>query len=302
MAPVKVAVAGATGNVGLPVIQALLDANYSVTALTRKGSNSASKLPQSSNLTVKEVDYTSVSDLKAALEGIKVVVSTLATTSIGEQYPLIDASIAAGVERILPSEFGSDLDNPKTAALPVFKYKVEVQNYLKAKVKENPNFSYTLLYTGPFFDWGLEHGFFLNPAKHSGVLYNGGDAKFSTTTLKTIGRAVVGVIEHLAETANRAVYVHDTVTTQNKLIAYAKEKDGKEWDTSVKSTKDVYQESLDELTKGGDIGKAMVGFILSGIFGGDETGASYEGRTDNALLGIKELSEQEVKEVVQRFV
>ncbi|KIW24722.1 uncharacterized protein PV07_10417 [Cladophialophora immunda] len=302
MAPVKVAVAGATGNLGLPVVQALLDANYSVTALTRKGSNSASKLPQSSNITVKEVDYSSVPDLTAALEGIKVVVSTLATTSVGEQNPLIDASIAAGVERFLPSEFGSDTCNPKTSALPVFKYKVATQDYLKAKVKEHPSFSYTLVITGPFFDWGLQHGFILNPAKHAGTLFNGGDATFSTTTLKSIGQAVVGVIEHLAETANRPVYVHDTATTQNKLIAYAKEKDGQDWDTPVKSTKELYQESMAELTKGGDIGKAMVGFILSGIFGGEETGGSFEGRTDNQLLGLKELSEQQVKAIVQSTV
>ncbi|EXJ72763.1 uncharacterized protein A1O5_03910 [Cladophialophora psammophila CBS 110553] len=302
MAPLKVAVAGATGNLGLPVVNALVAANYPITVLTRKGSNSASKLPQSSNITIKEVDYSSIPELTAALEGVKVVVSTLATTSVGEQNPLIDASVAAGVERFLPSEFGSDTCNPKTAALPVFKYKVATQDYLKAKVKENPNFSYTLVITGPFFDWGLQHGFVLNPAKHSGTLYNGGDAKFSTTTLKSIGQAVVGVIEHLAETANRPVYVNDTVTTQNKLIAYAKEKDGKDWDAPVKMTKVLYQESMDELTKGGDIGKAMVGFILSGIFGGEETGGSFEGRTDNELLGLKGLSEQEVKEIVQSNV
>ncbi|KIY00487.1 uncharacterized protein Z520_04172 [Fonsecaea multimorphosa CBS 102226] len=302
MAPVKVAVAGATGNIGLPVVKALLDANYSVIALTRKGSNSASKLPQSSNLAVKEVDYTSVPDLTAALEGVKVVVSTLATSSIGEQNPLIDASIAAGVERFLPSEFGSDTCNPKTAALPVFKFKVATQEYLKTKVSENPKFSYTLVITGPFFDWGLQHGFFLNPAKHTGTLYNGGDVVFSTTTLGSIAQAVVGVVGHLAETANRPVYVHDTATTQNKLIAYAKEKDGKDWDTSVKSTKDIYQESMTELTKGGDIGKAMVGFILSSIFGGEEMGGTFVGRTDNALLGLKELSEQQVKEIIQSLV
>ncbi|OAP58316.1 hypothetical protein AYL99_07406 [Fonsecaea erecta] len=302
MAPVKVAIAGATGNLGLPLVKAFLDANYSVIALTRKGSSSASKLPQSSNLTVKEVDYTSVPDLTAALQGVKVVVSTLATASIGEQNPLIDASVAAGVERFLPSEFGSDTCNPKTAAFPVFKFKVATQEYLKSKAKENPSFSYTLVITGPFFDWGLEYGFFLNPAKHSATLYDGGDAIFSTTTLKSIAKAVIGVIEHLPETANRAVYVHDTATTQNKLIAYAKEKDGKDWDTTVKSTKDIYQESLAELTSGGDIGKAMVGFILSGIFGGKETGGSFEGRTDNELLGLKEMTEQEVKEVIQSLL
>ncbi|ETI27914.1 hypothetical protein G647_00363 [Cladophialophora carrionii CBS 160.54] len=298
----KVALAGATGNIGVPTLKALLAANHDVVVLTRKGSNSASKLPQASNLTIKEVDYKSVDELTSALQGVKVVVSTLASASIGEQNPLIDAAVAAGVERFLPSEFGSDTVNPVTSKMPVFKYKVETQEYLKEKAAQNPSFSYTLVITGPFFDWGLEHGFILNPKGHSGTLWNGGDVNFSTTTLASIGQAVVGVVAHLDETKNRAVYVHDAVTTQNKLIAYAKEKDGKEWDTTVKSTKDVYDESLKELQSGGDIGKAMVGFILSGIFGGKETGGSFEGRDDNKLLGLKGYSEHEVKALVQSFV
>jgi len=302
MAPIKVALAGATGNVGLPILDALLEANHPVVVLTRKDSSNNSKLPNSSNITVKEVDYNSVSELTAALEDVKVVVSTLATAVVGAQDPLIDASIAAGVERFLPSEFGSDTVNPNTSKLPVFKYKVDTQKYLESKVKENPNFSYTLLITGPFFDWGLKVGFILNPAKHTGTLYNGGDAKFSTTTLASIGKAVVGVVANLSETKNKAVYVHDTVTTQNQLIAYAKEKDGKEWDTTTKDTKELYEESMKELQGGGDIGKAMVGFILSGIFGGEETGGHYEGRDQSELLGVKRMSESEVKAVAQKYL
>ncbi|KAJ9608260.1 hypothetical protein H2200_007248 [Cladophialophora chaetospira] len=299
---VKVALAGATGNVGLPILRALLAAKHDVVVLSRKGSNNTSKLPKSSNITVKEVDYTSVSELTSALEGVKVVISTLATESIGQQNPLIDAAVAAGVSRFLPSEFGSDTVNPFVSKLPVFKFKVATQDYLKEKAKENSSFSYTFLITGPFFDWGLEHGFILNPKNHSGTRFNGGDVKFSATTLKSIGDAVAGVVAHLDETKNRAVYVYDKTTTQNQLIAYAKEKDGKEWDAPEKSTKDLYDESLKGLQSGGDIGKAMVGFILSGIFGGEETGGSFEGRDDNKLLGVKEYTDEQVKELVQSFV
>src|ERR1700761_2524201 len=272
MAPVRVAVAGATGTLGVPLITSLLAADHDIVVLTRKGSDSASKLPKASNLTVKEVDYTSVSDLASALQGVKVVVSTLATASVGGQNPLVDAAVTAGVERFIPSEYGCDTVNPVTAKLPVFQFKVATQEYLKEKAAQNPNFSYTLVMTGPFLDWGLAHGFILNPKGHSGTLYNGGDAKFSSTTLASIAQAVVGVISHLQETKNRAVYVHDTVTTQNTLIAYAKEKDGKEWDLTPKTTQAAYDESLKELQSGGDIGKAMVGFILSSIFGGEKTG------------------------------
>src|SRR5690242_16544214 len=104
----KVAVAGATGNVGIPILKELLAAGFSVTALTRQGSSSASKLPSDANLTVKEVDFTSVPSLTEALKGHFAVVSTLATIAVGSQDLLIDAAAAAGVTRFIPSEFGSD--------------------------------------------------------------------------------------------------------------------------------------------------------------------------------------------------
>jgi hypothetical protein len=298
--PVKVALAGATGNIGLPILNALLGANHQVVVLTREGSNNTSKLPKSSNITVKEVDYASIESLRPALEGVKVVVSTLATESIGAQTPLIDASIAAGVERFLPSEFGSDTFNDYTSKLPVFQGKVGTRRYLQEKVKENPNFSYTCLITGPFFDWGLKMGFILNPAKASGNVFDGGDVPFSTTTLKGIGQAVVGVISHLADTKNRAVYVRDATVTQNQLIKYAKEKNpDAKWDITEKDTKEQYEWSQAELKKeGGNIGAAMVGFITTSIFGGKEKGGDFEGRDDSVILGVKKHSDEEIKSIV----
>jgi nucleoside-diphosphate-sugar epimerase len=302
MAPTKIAVAGATGNIGLPIVEALLAANFEVLALSRKGSKNVSVLPKSPKLTIKEVDYSSESELKQVLEGVQSVVSTLATASLEDQKPLIDAAFAAGVERFIPSEYGCDTTNPVTAKLPVFKYKVMMHDVLKAHAASNPRFSYSLLMTGPFFDWGLNHGFFLAPKNHSATLWNGGDVPFSTATVKDIAQAVVGIISHQAETKNRAVYVQSTITTQNKLITYAKEKDGKEWDTTVKSTQEGYDDSMKLLQSGSDIGKAMVGFILYGIFSSHKTGANWDDKHDNELLGVTQLTEQQVKEVVQSFV
>ncbi|KIV81056.1 hypothetical protein PV11_08508 [Exophiala sideris] len=297
---VKVAIAGGTGNLGPAIVNALLNANYHVTVLTRKGSNSASKLPKHANISVAEVDYSSVESLTEALKGHKVVVSTVGTELLGGQNPLIDAAIAAGVTRFLPSEFGSNTPNPKSSQLPVFQPKVATQKYLKEKAAENPNFSYTLVINGPFFDWGIKVGFVANPAKHAITVYNGGDIPFSATNLDTIGQAVVGVIEHLDETKNRPVYIQSTATTQNQLIAYGKEKDGKDWDVTPKDTKQVYKESLAELQKGadGNIGAAMVGFIFTSVFE-EGYGGNWSDKTDNELLGLKEMSDNDVKAFVQ---
>lgn len=302
MSGTKVALAGATGNLGPFILNALLDAGFTVTVLSRKGGNS-SKVPQNPNVTIKEVDYTSVESLKSAIQGVEVVISNVGSEALGAQNPLIDASVAAGVKRFLPSEFGSNLGNSNTAALPVFGAKVSTAKYLEEVAAKNPNFTYTLVYNGPFLDWGIAVGFIVNPKEHKATLYNGGDRAFSATTLPTIGKAVVGVIKNQAKTANRAVYIQDATTTQNKLIAYAKEKDGKDWETSAVDTEENRQSSLKALQSGNveNIGLLMVGFIMSAVFQ-DGYGGEWSATSDNELLGIKGYTEEEVKKLVQSHV
>lgn len=301
----KVAIAGATGNVGLPILNNFLAVGYPVTVLTRKGSNSTSKLPKNANITIREVDYSDVASLTDALKGIDVVVSTLATVSLGGQKPLVDAAVAAGVQRFIPSEFGSDTSNPKTAQLPVFKGKIETLEHLKSKAAaSNGSFSYTQIFNGPFFDWGLQIGFIVNPAKHTAVVYNGGDVPFSTTTLDSIGKAVVGVVRNLDKTANRPVYIQDALVTQNQLIQYAKDKDGVEWSITHKDTEQIRQEVLAQLNKGGDIpniGALLASLISSAIYN-KEYGGNYTGHLDNDLLGIKGFSDDEVRNLVQSLL
>ena len=64
---------------------------------------------------------------------------------IENQSIVIDAAIAAGVKRFLPSDFGSDYENSKTKLLPIFGQKVVIRNYLKEKAAVNPDFTYTFV-------------------------------------------------------------------------------------------------------------------------------------------------------------
>ena len=292
--------AGATGDLGVPIVKALLAAGYHVTALTREGSNNTSRLPKSSNLSVAQVDYSSVQSLEAALRGHAVVISTLTSTSVGDQNPLIDAAIAAGVARFIPSEFGSDVLNEKRNQLPVFEGKVKTHEYLKAAAAKHPGFAYTVICTGAFLDWGL-HGFVVNVPERTAIIYNGGDVPFSATNLDTIGRAVVGVIEHLPETANRPVYIHDAVVTQNQLIRYAKEKDGREWKVTHKSTEEMRLSSLEQVAKGNTDWSVLQNFVFSSFLG-EGYGIEFSDHLDNELLGIKGLTEAEVRELVESLL
>ncbi|KAE8317872.1 hypothetical protein BDV41DRAFT_591384 [Aspergillus transmontanensis] len=302
MRSTQIALAGATGNLGIPILKALLDAEYHVTVLSRIGGNS-SKLKPHPNQTIQEVDFTSVQSLTPALQNVDVVVSCLATSAIGSQNPLIDAAVAAGVKRFIPAEFGMDSLNPLSVQLPVCAPKAATQKYLLDKSNHHPEFTFTSIANGLFLDWCLETGIILDLKQHTATLYNGGDVPFSATKLADVAKGVLGVIEHQVETANRVVYIHSALVTQNRLIQYAKDKDRKAWETVVKDTDDVRKESLAELAKGdrADVDAAMLGFSIVGC-GDSSYGCDFSGHLDNELLGVKEMSEVELRMLVESYL
>ncbi|KAF2708414.1 oxidoreductase CipA-like protein [Pleomassaria siparia CBS 279.74] len=309
MLTTHVALAGASGNLGLPILDMLLNAGMYVTVLSRINGNS-SKLCPHQNLTIKEVDFTSVTCIASALSGVEVVVSCLATLAIGSQNPLIDAAIAAGVKRFIPAEFGMDSQNPLAAQLPVCAPKVATQSYLldKSMVSNyddnKEGFTYTAIANGMFLDWGLKMGILVDLKRHTATLYNGGHVPFSATTLADVAKAVLGVIQHREQTENRVVYVQSALVTQNQLLRYARDKDGVEWETVSKSTEEIRKESLDELEKGpeaADVEAAMLGFCICGMWD-VEYGCDFSAHLDNGLLGVEGLGEDGVRNLVESFL
>jgi hypothetical protein len=119
---------------------------YSVSVLSRQSSTYE---PQA-GIKLLKTDYTHES-LVAALKGQDAVVSTISGTAIEAQKKVIDAAIAAGVKRYIPSEFGSDTTNPLALEyFPGWAQKVEVRKYLESKQDQ---IEWTVILTGLFFDW-----------------------------------------------------------------------------------------------------------------------------------------------------
>ncbi|KIM94044.1 hypothetical protein OIDMADRAFT_45857 [Oidiodendron maius Zn] len=230
----NVAVTGAAGDLGTPVLNAIVNSRrFNVTVLVR----SASKAAFPSSVKIVEVDFTSVSSLTDALKGQDALVSTVGTSGLQGQTLLIDACVAAGVSRFLPSEFGSDLDSKKVKALPSFSYKVVVNKHAKEAVRRNPNFSYTNV---------------CNDYESSKPrIYDSGDQLFSTTTLASVGKAVVGVLLHPEETKNRAVRVHDMSISQNRILAIARKlAPNKNYEPYHDNTDEMFQNANDKIAKG----------------------------------------------------
>ena len=300
MSPIKtVALAGAAGNLGPAILDALLAAgSFEVTIITREGSNST--FPP--GIKVIPVDYSSLDSLTTAFRGQDAVVSTLAMVALDTQTRMIDAAIAAGVKRFLPSEFGSDTYNPKSRALPVFHGKIVIQDYLERKSKES-SLTYTPIITAGFFDFLLKLGMIINFKDRKATLYDGGDRRISVTRLSAIGTAVVGVLQHPEETKNRPVYVHEAVITQNQVLKIAQDAaPDQKWETEVVDTEELERKAVEGL-KGPEEKRSpglLYNFLYRAIFGEGYGGAMT--KTDNELLGVKMMSEEEVKTLVEGFV
>jgi hypothetical protein len=207
-----------------------------LTVLSR--SSSASIFPAS--VKVLHVDYTSIESLTAALKGQDAVISAVGNEGLPGQSVLVDASIAAGVKRFLPSEFGLDTGNSKAAALPVFGYKVATRKHIEEKVAAGAGITYTYVINGPFLDWGLERQMLLNWDGEGTRIYDGGNQLISTTTLHSVGLAVVGVLDHYDETKNKSVFVQDIQISQNRLLELAKKiQPNKNWEPTEVSLAEI---------------------------------------------------------------
>jgi NmrA-like family len=159
---------GAGGNAGPAILTELMKSPFNVSVLSRADSKSI--FPP--GVKVIKSDYSHES-LVAALQvsspfcspkhhnieliystqGSDAVISLVGATNMVEvEKKLINASIDAGVSHFVPSQFGSDLDDPRCVSLvPMFEVKREILDYLREK--QGSGLSWTGIYSGPFLDW-----------------------------------------------------------------------------------------------------------------------------------------------------
>ncbi|CAK7212229.1 hypothetical protein SCUCBS95973_001391 [Sporothrix curviconia] len=256
MAIKNVVVAGGTGALGTPITNALVQAGFNVTVFTREGSTSTPPAGTS----VKQVDYKSVDSLKAALAGQDAVVSVLGSFVIGEQQPLAEVAVAPGssIKRFIPSEFG--INTRKTRDTPIGKIlggKTLLVDFLTEAAAKNPNFAWTGISSGHFFDWGLTHGSLgLDAKTHTATIYDSGNERYHASNLPFIGKAVAAVLRQAGtpedKTANKYIEIASFTPTQNEVLAAVQAlTPGQEW-TVVHAKSDEAQKDAEERLSKGD--------------------------------------------------
>ena len=293
----NVAITGASGSLGSVVLQKLLNAkDLNVLVLRRNGSSAA--FP--AEVKVIDVDFDSIDSLTAALQGQDAVIATVGMGGVAPQIKLIDAAIAAGVQRFIPSEFGSDLSVPKTRALPVFGEKVKVSDYLHEKAAAG-KITYTDVYNSAFADWGLKMNFILDHSNYQPKMWDGGNSTFSTTTLDSVANGVVGILSHLDETKNRPVYLEDMKITQKQLLEMARQvAPERPWAPQDVSIDETVAKSDERIAQGIYDRETLVPYIFKACLQ-PEYGCNFE-KNDMALLGVKQKTEEDLFKIVKQYV
>ncbi len=153
-------VAGATGDLGGRIIKALVSKGADVHALARNGSDLA-KVEALTNLGAKvvQVDLADAEALKQACAGVSCVVSALAglrEVIVDTQLLLLNAAVAAGVPRFIPSDFSSDFTQLPEGENRNFDLRKEFHTHLsKANIAAtsifNGAFAEVLRYNTPFY-------------------------------------------------------------------------------------------------------------------------------------------------------
>ena len=144
-------------------------------------------------------------------------------------------------------------------------------------------------------DFEIRTGTIVNLRLKTIRLFDGGIRVFSTTSLPTIGEAIVGVLTHLEQTKNRVLYVQDTATTLQKLAVMGERATGRDgWRKTVVSVDEMLEQAFAVL----GIQEPGLGheFYLVAWFG-KGYGSHFE-NNDNELLGIEGMDDAEVQELV----
>jgi hypothetical protein len=230
--PIKnVVLLGADGKLGPSVLDALVATGFTVTVLKRESSKTPSDYPSSVKETRVQDDF-DVDVVSELLQGQDAVVVTTSGSLIDLQKKLALAAAKAGVQRFIPADFGS-VDSESELArdlVPLYIHKRNFRLYLTDLAKEHPNFSWTALVCGHFFDWSLKFMHIWVKDRTVDIL-DDGSIKASASSLAQIAKATARILEYAdkPETRNRILYVQSFCKTQIEVKEALERVTGGQW-------------------------------------------------------------------------
>ncbi|KAG9236288.1 hypothetical protein BJ875DRAFT_397547 [Amylocarpus encephaloides] len=291
----NVALLGATGTLGSKILTALNRAGFNVTAIQRKESTKSAPNAAKS----LKVDLNSSSDLASAFMGQDFVVAATPNPRLATEKFWMEAAIQAGVKRIIPSEFSTNLEAKASQSLPIVKDKLEIRKYVE-ELGASGKIEWTSVNNGPFCVGFLWTSGFVGPnlKNQTTTFHDGGNNIVCTSTLERIGESVAKVLatEHLESTKNKPVYTYSAAVSERKMTdVFAKIK-GITFEETEVSIESVTKAAFEALEKG-DMSKFMdfyIPFCFDPEYHGDFRDIAW-----NDKLGLPVMTDEELEELAR---
>ncbi|PSN72212.1 NAD(P)-binding protein [Corynespora cassiicola Philippines] len=313
-APLKnIIIAGATGSVGAPILSALLEAQtFNITVLSR--ASSPATFPPNIHA-IKISDEYPLAELTEAFAGQDAAIIALSTQTVAHKdgsqkddlpFRLIDAAVAAGVKRFIPSEFGTNNLDPKARSLsPVYNAKGEMLEYLMKKSEESDGkLTWTSFSCGSWLDWALDPAksgnfLFIDVKNRKATVYDKGTSPFTVTTSKNTGLAVARALAEPELSANRQVFLRDFSTNSLSIIAALEAEMGHKFAVEERESAPEMKERREKYDTGD--WNAMFPLLAISFVGDVDVGVNFkEEELWNEKLGLPKVTlEQVIKEAVE---
>ncbi|KAF2642291.1 NAD(P)-binding protein [Massarina eburnea CBS 473.64] len=248
---VKIAVAGGTGNVATEIMRAAIASQkHTVTIFTRKAPSTSTP-----GVNYKEVDYHDRSALTEALKGYDVCLSFFIVhqdTDNIAQKNLIHASIAAGVRRFAPSEWGIK----NNSGVPPYANKDIIAAYLPSipeTQSPDPKLEYCLFQPSIFMDYFAHPSplspnlitwpFFIDFENRRAMVLDKGDQPIAVTAIADISNMLALALEDERPWPNVGG-MRGARTCINEILALGKKLRGGEWQVEYVKGEDIENDVL----------------------------------------------------------
>ncbi|KAF8597092.1 NAD(P)-binding protein [Ceratobasidium sp. AG-I] len=234
-----IAVAGASGFVGVAFLDALLKLKaFEIRILTRASSIDSAVLQgfKQRGASLHAVSYDDESSLVDALRGVDVLVSTVAGDALlSAQLPLIKAAKTAGVAAFFPSEYGGrfeDSDSPS----PLIQAKKTV-----VKVAKESGLPVTALATGVFPEYCLIPPLGYDFANKKVTLWSDGNAKITWTSIQSIAQWIAHVLKNvpIEKFQNKPLTIQGDLLSGNEIVQLWEKKHNAKLEVEYKPLKEL---------------------------------------------------------------
>ena len=198
------------------------------------------------------------------------------------------------------------LESPLSINLPIAKEKVLIRQYLTSVMPSTSSpTTWTSVNNGAFFDMALKYGVLgPNPMAKKAIFHDGGDKPIAVSTLSDIATAIVKLLEshsNFEAAANQPVYICSAAVTERHLTQLVSEVTGIDFGTPEEvSVKELIAKS-DEKLKQGDK-SVIINYYFQMMYGEGYKGGDFMQFNWNERLGLRIMSEQELKSAIQQIL